>query len=72
MPRANLIIQSKVPAFIALFEKIEQHAGGLCAACKATGVHEKTFYRMKHSHFLTDTTARKILTTYKRTSRICA
>lgn len=61
MARVNTIIQSKVPAFITVFGKLQRAHGGIDAACKAAGIHITTYYRMTKSHFLTDETARRIL-----------
>lgn len=69
MPQTNLIIQSKVPAFIALFDKLERAHGSITAACRASGVQSGAYYRMKNASFLTPENARKILAATKRLTK---
>jgi hypothetical protein len=67
MPAAvNQIIQSKVPAFITLFDKLERVHGGVGAACRAAGISHNSYSRMKRTHFLTSEVARKILAANSR------
>lgn len=65
----NLIVQSKVPAFLSLFDKLEHHHGSISAACRASGVNSNAYYRMKQTSFLTADNARKILNAHKRLAR---
>lgn len=69
MPLANLIIQSKVPAFVTLFDKLERAHGSINAACRAVGVSSNTYYRMKAENFLTPEVGRKIIDAHKRLAR---